>query len=358
MLNEYRQSLLNQLIEKRNSQLAQINEQKDESLNDRGLFMEKVEASVKPNTPYFNKSDSSFLYNFIVNKFRFNQIFDFMQIQKYYSFIFIEKNIYLNIPDSLTIKTLNGIAATQFYILPNNHMLMLVETEKLTDMLIVVDKNGKLKHSLEFGEKDDFQELGFSDSKIIRLFEKRESVTRTYIEIYSFELKLINSFCLNCLYRFFITYKNLVLFTDIYSNKCLFYDVELKKFKNLKLNLNQTETRSELFHYDGAYYYICNEDEGYVYIVDHKTLELHATIKINHTQTSLHYFRIDKSKNVIFFDYMAKQVNIYDSNGKFIVNQQLTLEDIGKYFGLDISKFGNFLCRKRCRPYLIQYHIY
>ena len=95
-----------------------------------------------------------------------------------------------------------------------------------------------------------------------------------------------------------------------------------------------------------------------MYIVDHKTLELHATIKINHTQTSLHYFRIDKSKNVIFFDYMAKQVNIYDSNGKFIVNQQLTLEDIGKYFGLDISKFGNFLCRKRCRPYLIQYHIY
>jgi hypothetical protein len=153
-LNEYRQCNLDQLVEKRNSQLAKINELKEESMNDIGLFMEMVEASIKPNNLYFKKSHSSLLYNLFLNKVQFKSVFDFIKIIKYYNFIFKQNKIKLNITDTYKTKTINGITGFTFYILPNSHILLWVYIKKRGDRLIIVDKNSNLKHSKKIRQKN------------------------------------------------------------------------------------------------------------------------------------------------------------------------------------------------------------
>ena len=211
-----------------------------------------------------------------------------------------------------------------------------------------------MKHSKKLGILVNTfgHQFELSNSKIIRLFRNHEEYDHTNIEIYSFELILMHSFNFNCYYHQMITYQTSLSFVDVYGEKCTMYDVELKKANYINFNLNQYSTsRSLLFHFDGVYYYISNYTQGYVHIIDHKTLEIHKSIEIN--DDDMFNFKI-YNKNLVYFDRVAKYVTVYDSNDNFLAKQRLYLNN----FSLVFLNFGNVLFEEQTYSNLIEYEIY
>ena len=98
-INDHRQSKLEQLIEKRNLQRANINSLRDGSFSDQDFLSKIYEAFAKANQIYFNKSHDSFV-RFFLKQFSSKSGYDFIQIAKYYHFIFKQININLKLPKS------------------------------------------------------------------------------------------------------------------------------------------------------------------------------------------------------------------------------------------------------------------
>ena len=300
-INDHRQSKLEQLNEKRNLQIANINSLRDGSLSDPNFLSKIFEAFGKANQIYFNKSHDSFV-RFFFKQFRSKSGYDFIQIAKYYHFIFKLININLKLPKSYSINVLNCRTGSCFLILPNAQIGLLVDLGKRADRFLIVDSLGTIKYTKKLSQKCISQEFKASAQHIIYLFKNNLKQDRSFIEIYDFKLKLLNSFNFNEYFSNIITYDHFFFISSIHKKKILVYDIERQQITRLNFNCDIKLGLAEplLFHFDGSYYYITNNVDC-VYLIDCKTFEIHKTIATTGGML-FSIFSADYHGNIIQYD--------------------------------------------------------
>jgi hypothetical protein len=315
-LNEDRQSKLDQLIEKRNLQLEKINQLKEESKCSSDLIRELLELSVNSNHICFNQSHRSFS-DFFFKQFNFLGGFDVIRMDKYYNFVFKQNSRKINLPESYCIKTLNTKTGSCILILPKHQIGLLVYVKNRADRFLILDSNGIIKYTRKLGKKfrKTCQQFEASNQNIIYLFKHDNKKHQSHIEIYNFELKLLNSFSFDQYFANIITYDNFFFISYIPDKRILCFDIARHSLTrlNLKCDIEMDIYESVLFHFDGTYYYITNNHHS-IYIID-KNLNIHKTF----TTKVLAFFciyKVDNHGNIIEYDPSNKEINVYKTNVK------------------------------------------
>ena len=242
-------------------------------------------------------------------------------------------------------------------ILPNAKIGLLVDLGKRADRFLIVDSLGTIKYTKKLSQKCISQEFKASAQHIIYLFKNNLKQDRSFIEIYDFKLKLLNSFNFNEYFSNIITYDHFFFISSIHKKKILVYDIERQQITRLNFNCDIKLGLAEplLFHFDGSYYYITNNVDC-VYLIDCKTLEIHKTIATTGGML-FSIFSADYHGNIIQYDRARMSIDVYNSNGSIVFNTAVK-EMVDKYSSLDFSICGKIVCNKSDFRNIIQYDVY
>ena len=341
-LNKHRESLLNQLIAKRDAQLNEVNDLvrnqfNNDILNDyefrrRNWLISQIHNSIKNNFICFNKSNTICLES-VLNRYDFSMPFDLRKMIKYSNFLVTRKEFKLNLDD----ETFKAPIYDQFDFLslPSNKLFVYTQREidNLTKML-VIDQHGAILHSKTLvQENGDFLEDIFhlTSNSIVRLFQNEDDAIDKFsnVEIYSFKLELLRSFKFKREFFYDIVINNDEFgFKSVLNSKILIYDNCRSKLNYINLNLDENDivfkTHNTLrlinLSKENFYFLKRNSQSKYemLFIVDRKRGVKTASIQIKPRYLFLSV-RFDKKSQIydVDDDYF---VNVYGANGNLLYN--------------------------------------
>ena len=348
-INEHRDKLIHQTKSTLEAQITEVNiflESSDinESLKNLNINHESNNQRVSNK---FQGLKQDFLYfkkiHYIplekLYTYDFTQPLDLNLIHKYYRLLKLNKTIAFKIPNSYTWPSFfpRDIFNVNFHELPNRKLVCCVldEAKKIPHRLILVDKNGTIVRTNRFNVKAHYPlsyDLSISKSKIVLLI-KRKGRAPHYVEIYDFDLNLIDLFRLS--YEFecqTIINNEEVLFTrENRKTKCALYNIETRRLEFINFQLKDSNSPFyvsssdvSLIGFNREFFYFSSDlkkNFSLLTIMSRASgVYLKTSFNKKHSLFSSE-FKVDSKSNIYAIDKNKDLVKVYDSSGYNILCQ-------------------------------------
>ena len=333
-LNEQREILLNQLYEKRNDELEQVNKKfailvknldNNDLVNKRKKLKlcsdyQLVTNNLRMKELVFRKPNSNSLSS-ILNLFKYENTFNYAKMI-YYSDLIMTSNCKKSFEIDLTKDYDIEYASNdkQIFVLPPNKLFMVAINIKngCKAKMLVINKKGTILCSkdLDYFYANSFKS---NSTNIIRIFCQNSN--EDIVEIYDFNLNLIHFFKLNERIRSFILTKD--YFGSICFNKIVLFDLNSFKTSYTSIEINDenhplylNEDLDSLIHVNDSKLYVIANDGQDLNIIERKTGNRVGIIETG--EYSQYFLRFDDESRIYSYLRKDKSINIYDQNGSFI----------------------------------------
>lgn len=184
-INNQRDALLTELIQKRNSQINKINEICNETLE-----LETCFSTYKQECVYLKKNNEPVR----VNNFKFNRTTNLLELDKYSKFLLTKNRISLNLPNDHFIKALYE---NQKILLLSPNLIFVCASVDYKTKMMTFNKTGMILNTKVYSYTSD-KLIKATSTYIVRLFEVRAKTgTKNIIKTYDFKLNPVNKLDIN-----------------------------------------------------------------------------------------------------------------------------------------------------------------
>ena len=238
-LNECRQEMLDQLIQKRNEQLEQVNEFKQSSQQNSLTELESLKKSLKQNYFAFAKGLASAIESILFRSKLANPL-KFAQLVKYSKLMSNEQQVSLiNVKHLLDLPFIHDLIV---HVLPSNRIF--IHSFEAKSML-VLNKSGDLIHFKEIETGNDYDTVHVNATNVIAY--NRADLT---VDVYNFKLDLVHSIKLERKYcdDFNLNNYEIALSTSVnfYQFVIACYNYKTTNLKKKEISINKAQLKNIL----------------------------------------------------------------------------------------------------------------
>lgn len=345
-INNQRDALLTELIQKRTSQINKINESCNETLE-----LETYFSTYKQEWVYFKKN----IEPISVNNFKFTRTTNLLELDKYSKFLLTTNRIRLNLPNDHFIKALYE---NQKMILLSSNLIFVCASVGYKTKMMTFNKNGLILNTKVYSYTLD-KLIKATSTYIVRLFEViAKTGTKNIIKTYDFKLNPVNKLEINSYCYDFCLNNDELMFRGFG-----YFIITVYSIKNLKISLyirNSFSYSSKFFSFNREYLYflISNDRFGYKRICIMNRIGTNENRFIDISLESINDFELvkfDMKSCIYYLDKNKKLIHVYESeSGSLLYDIQL-LDD---YKSLHFSILDTILLNQKVTCKYIEYDEY
>lgn len=321
-----------------------------------------ISGSLRNDFLYFKKSASQFLFY----KHKFIQPYDLHRLDKYSSLTKIKREINLNLKDFDEFSLFKTINHDNEYLLALTLDKILVRTD-YKYISIIDNKTGEKLYSrtLTYALDFDKHELKSTFSYIAHFYKFQKCSIMNKIEIFDFELNLLNKFELDRIFEYgMVLNNNEIAFKAVYGQRIYIYNCETIKLDLMSLQETSetnpyylNDINDELLHFDKEKFYFLKYKD-FIYTTNRingqRLMNIHICdmieSRVKYVNKETIFF--DKNFYIYFFDYNEKMLKIFDSRSSEMVFKSSYNKD---YLDLCLTEYGTVVFKQKCTGTCLAY---
>ena len=325
-LNQCRQEMLDQLIQKRNEQLQQVNEFMQSSQQINLSELKSMHKSLKQSYFVFAKGWTS-VYESILFRSKLANQFQLAQLVKYSALMRTEEKV-----SCAKVNHFLDLRFVDTYVLPSNLLLLYCSRTK---NMVVLNKSGDLIHFKGLLKNFEKYDVQVNDTNILT-YNRDDRI----VEIYSFKLEHVHSIGLEKRFRYFeLNNYEIALFNRANGEEfiitCYNYKTTNSKKKEICINTNELKRILGLGMEQINCFLLVGFTDQYIFIEGYDSSVAHK-IMCDPGTSAYHIFLMNRHDNNNLFRHFTSNL------GWLIFNKQIgciTLESDEEF--LEIYEIGS-----------------